>query len=332
MKTILTYSALAMFRDCRRKYFWRYVAELVTKDKPEALAFGTLIHKALALWHSTRNLGLVLALIDVETASRESDRRQRKFWHVARAMMKGYALRYPSETFTVVSTEEPFEGPLVNPETLHASTSHIIAGKVDAVVDEHVDRMLMEHKSVANWDADYLERLWCDSQIHIYAKYISAKLTRRVEGVIYNILKKPMLKQAEGETETEFIERRAALIAKSKTGKSSAQQQIPESDECYAARLDVKVQEPESFHREFIMIYEARIEAIEAELWDLSKNLLACRSSGKWYTNTSMCFARGRCPYFDLCKTNGSELIKDTLYERRPPHEELRDEVDLLES
>jgi len=52
-------------------------------------------------------------------------------------------------------------------------------------------------------------------------------------GIIYNVLVKARLQQSAGETEAEYEARRAELIAKSKTGKSSAQRKLPESDEAF---------------------------------------------------------------------------------------------------
>ena len=80
-------------------------------------------------------------------------------------------------------------------------------------------------------DASYLDRLWTDFQITLYAHYVEQALGIRISGVLYNILVKARLQQSAGETEAEFDARRAELIAKSKSGKSSAQRRMPETDE-----------------------------------------------------------------------------------------------------
>lgn len=52
-KDVLTNSRLAVFRQCRRKHFYRFELgiERATEEDSEALAFGTLFHLALNAWH-----------------------------------------------------------------------------------------------------------------------------------------------------------------------------------------------------------------------------------------------------------------------------------------
>lgn len=47
----------------------------------------------------------------------------------------------------------------------------------------------------------------------LYAHYIEQALGIRIAGVIYNVLVKAKLQQGKGETEAEFEDRRAELIA-----------------------------------------------------------------------------------------------------------------------
>ena len=74
---------------------------------------------------------------------------------------------------------------------------------------------------------DYLERLWTDFQIVLYSRYIEEILGTPLAGVLYNVLVKARLSQSRGETESEYEARRAALIAKSKTGRTTAKRKLP---------------------------------------------------------------------------------------------------------
>jgi hypothetical protein len=240
-------------------------------------------------------------------------------------MMRGYAARYATEEFEVVELEKSFEGEIINPETDAASRSFVLAGKVDGIVRIGDEHFLLEHKTAAGVDAGYLERLWTDFQITVYAYYVEKALGIRVAGVLYNIIIKARLQQSAGETEEEFEARRAELIAKSKTGKSTAKRRLPESDDEFQARLAAKYAEPEMFHREFLYISRDQFDTLRAELWELTQAFLDARRRDVWYQNTSFCFQYGRpCPYFALCRSGGSPNVLDNFYERRPPHEELR--------
>ncbi len=324
-RIVTTYSMWNLFRNCRKAAHWRYVLHVVPLEKDRNLSFGSLIHECLEQWHRDRDLGQVLDRIDRACANRGQDEEQRRVWHLATAMMKGYAARYSQEDFEVVALEKTFEGEIVNPETEASSRSFVLAGKVDGIVRRGDEHFLLEHKTAAAIDASYLERLWTDFQITLYAHYVEQALGIRIAGVLYNVLLKARLQQGSGETEAEFEARRAELIAKSKTGKSSAKRRMPETDEEFQERLAAKFAEPGSFHREALYLSRDQLTALRAELWELTQAFLDARRRDVWYQNTSFCFQYGRpCSYFALCRSGGAQNVLDNFYRRQEPNEELR--------
>ena len=324
-----TYSMWSLFRNCRKAAHWRYFEELVPLSRDRNLYFGSLIHECLELWHRDRDLAAVLEHIDRACVARSQEPEQQRTWHLATAMMRGYATRYPAEDFEVVALERTFEGSIVNPATGAQSRSFTLAGKVDGLVRMDGKHFLLEHKTAAAVDGDYLERLWTDFQITLYAHYLERTLGIPIAGVLYNILIKARLQQGAGETEAEFEARRAALIAKSKTGKSSAQRKMPESDEAFQERLAAKYAEPEMFHREMLYLSHDQVDTLRGELWELTQALLRARRRDVWYQNTAFCFHfRRPCPYFALCRSGGSPNVIDNFYQRVAPHEELREAPD----
>jgi hypothetical protein len=314
-----------LFRNCRKAAHWRYILELVPLERDKHLSFGSLMHECLEVWHRSRDLAASLEVIDRACLNRAQDEEQRRVWHLATAMMRGYAARYATEEFEVVELEKSFEGEIINPETDAASRSFVLAGKVDGIVRIGDEHFLLEHKTAAGVDAGYLERLWTDFQITVYAYYVEKALGIRVAGVLYNILVKARLQQSAGETEEEFEARRSELIAKSKTGKSTAKRRLAESDDEFQARLAAKYAEPEMFHRELLYISRDQFDTLRAELWELTQAFLDARRRDVWYQNTSFCFQYGRpCPYFALCRSGGSPNVLENFYEKRAPNEELR--------
>ena len=192
----------------------------ITRDRN--LHFGAIIHECLQAWHSRCDLDEVLGLIHRLCPNRQQDESQLRDWHLAIAMMRAYGARYATEDFQIIAIEKNFEGPITNPTTGAASRSFVLAGKVDGIVRIGGDYFVLEHKTAAQIDGDYLERLWTDFQITIYAYYIERTMGIPITGILYNVLVKAKLQQGKGETEEEFQARRAELLAKSKTGKSTA--------------------------------------------------------------------------------------------------------------
>jgi hypothetical protein len=314
-----------LFRNCRMACKWRYLDELVPLARDPKLYFGSLIHDCLEIWHGRRDLSKVIDHIDRTYAKRAQNDDQKADWHLATAMMHAYAAHYPAEDFEVIALEKTFQGPIVNPATGAASRSFVLAGKVDGIVRRDGQYFLLEHKTASQIDAGYLERLWTDFQIILYAWYLEQSLGITVAGIIYNVLVKARLRQGKGETEVEYEARRAELIAKSKTGKTSAKRKIPEDDERFQSRLQDKYADPGMFHREVLFISRDQFAELRAELWELTKALLDARRRNAFYRNTGFCFQYGRpCAYFPLCRSGGNPNVIENHYQRVAPHEELR--------
>jgi len=322
---VTTYSMWNQFRNCRKAAELRYLQHLVPIERDRNLHFGSLIHECLELWHGQRDLALVLDLIDRRCTARAQDGDQKRDWHLATAMMRAYAERYAEEEFEVVALEHVFEGPIVNPATGAASRSFRLAGKVDGIVRTGEEYFILEHKTVSQIDSDYLERLWTDFQITIYAHYVEQTMGIPITGILYNVLVKARLQQSRGETEEEFEARRAELLARSKTGRTTARRREPESDGEFQRRLAEKYTDPAMFHRERLYLSREQFEILRAELWELTQAFLDARRRGVFYQNTSFCFNYQRpCPYFALCRSNGNPNVIENFYQRVEPNEELR--------
>lgn len=321
---VTTYSMWRLFRNCRKACELRYVQEIVPIERDPNLAFGSLIHRALEVWHRDRNLELVLDCIDRAYPNRTQDLDQKRDWHLATTLMQGYAARYPVEDFEVIDLEKTFEGYIRNPATGAASRTFTLAGKVDGIVRIKDENFILEHKTASQLDESYLDRLWTDFQVTIYAYYVEMVLGIPIKGIVYNILVKARLQQGKGETETEFGERRAALAAKSKTGTSTAKRKLPESDEDFHRRLLDKYAEPGMFHREMLYLSREQFTKLRSELWELTQAMKDAMRRGTFYQNTAYCFQYGRpCPYYPLCRSNGSSNVLENFYEKRTAHEEL---------
>jgi len=324
-KQLSTYSMWKLFRNCRKAYWWRYVQCLVRRERDAHRWLGQTIHQALQSYYEGEHSS-IQQLIDRAYPLRAGNDDERGQWHLATAMMKAYAARWAElESFDVINTELEFSGDIINPESGVQSRSFSLAGKVDMLVRSGGGLWLVEHKTASIIDGNYLENLWTDFQIALYAHYIGMSIQEPVVGVIYNILGKPMLNQRKGETEQEFEQRRAELIAKSKSGKSTAKQHTAESDDEFQARLAEKYSETGIFHREAIYVSVDRTRVLQAELWELTQALLHARRRDIWYQNEDHCFwYRRPCDYWPLCRAQDPEGVIENLYEHRDAHEELK--------
>ena len=332
-RKVLTYSALDTFRNCRRKFWYRYVRELVPIGAgPLQLRFGSIVHDALETYHKGGSPAAVRESLESSFLKAPLDKKQDEI--LAVVMMDAYIKCYgiTDRDYQTLQTEAKFEAEIVNPATGSASRSYTMAGKKDAVVRSRRSgaKMLMEHKTASYIDQAYLEKLWMDFQILLYSRYHEQEVGERLDGVLYNVLTKAKLKQSVGETEEEFATRHADLCSKNKSGKSAAVRKIAETNEEFAGRLAEKYLDPGMFHRAELVLSRQRVLGIQAEVWELTQALLSAHRGGinSFYQNTSTCWKYGSpCAYWNLCLSEGSLNVEVNLYMHKPAHEELSEVV-----
>jgi len=314
-KRTITHSAMQSFKDCRAKYNYRYLQRLVPVEKREALYFGSAVHAGLEAWF---RYGIAEQAIDLAYSFDEIGlENQCK----AAELLRAYIEHWHTEPFEVISIERIFEAPLINPATKYPSTYWTLSGKVDGLVRYENSFYILEHKTTSSIDDAYLGRILIDAQIAIYALALSRELGGPVVGAIYDILQKPSIRMKKGESEEEFEARRAALIAKSKTGKSSAKQQIAETEAEFRERLKESIT-ADNFRREIVKFQPEQLVQMEAELWELAADM---RTVKTYYKNTSSCTKYGSpCEYLPLCRCNGDLALCEGLYTSQEAHSELK--------
>jgi hypothetical protein len=322
-RQVLTYSAMSTFQTCRRRYRYRYEDHLVPIAKARALAFGSVTHEWLEVWHRDRSVEAAQAVIDRAYVNRQAGPDEKRDWHYQTAMLRAYAAQFAVEDFTVVDLERQFTGPLANPATGYPSRRFYMRGKVDGIVRRGDDYLVMENKTAGTLTGDYVERLAMDLQIQLYAYYAREALGFPVTGIIYNVLVKPRLAQALGETEAEYEARCEELISASKTGKTSAKRKVPETDEEFQARLAAWFEAEPRFTRIELLLDADTLAAVRQQLWDIGQEINAARRDGRWHQNGKACFGFGTCAYWPICSSKSNPLVIENNYRVEPPHEEL---------
>lgn len=317
---VLTNSMASCFQSCRKKYQFRYVDEIVRTDESVvALSFGSAVHAALERWfkYGVKDDAVLVARsfpgLELENQIKAAVLVERYIQHWCE----------DEKLFEIVGIEAEFKTPLRNPDTNAKSRTFTICGKADGIVRMNGELFILEHKTTSCLDDVYIQRIQIDKQIAIYADSISREMREPVAGAIYDIIQKPGIRMKKGETDEEFAARRAALIAKSKTGTTRAVKQEPETEDEFEARMRGVVDDS-YFRREIIRFERAKIDEHIKELWSIAKDI----RSGNYYRNTGECNAIGRkCPYLDLCVCGGDMSLCEGLYEHKRAHVELSEEL-----
>lgn len=112
-----------------------------------------------------------------------------------RAMVLAYHLRWHKQTWQVLCVERKYETPLINPETGEVSEWSHRDGRIDAMVMDGTEQLLVEsksHEGPLKPGDSYFTRLRMDSQLSQY--WIGARsLGFDPQGIIYDVACKPSL-------------------------------------------------------------------------------------------------------------------------------------------
>ncbi len=203
MKVNHSGTSLTDLELCPTLYNWKHIQRLESRETPDVLTLGIASHDFLDSLHSIGDLSKALACIDSHYPQGGDN------WCKARAMCECYATEHhPEKEYEVVSVETPWK--------LDCG-DFTLSGRVDGVVrDKGGDLWILEHKTSAKPDENYLMMLERRLQTKLYGYFASQALNlpSRPLGIWYNILKKPALRRlqansrrAEPESDPDYLKR-----------------------------------------------------------------------------------------------------------------------------
>ena len=281
IRTNLSNSGASCFRDCQRKYQYRYEMDLqrIWHDA-HALHFGRLFHAAIAEWSIYRSLAAAISWIDTQGCAEDDCR-------YVRAMLVGYQRRWADDTPPMLCEQE-FSNQICNPLTWRRSRKFLQFGIYDAVA-LHADGVWLWERKTTSSLGNNLEKLWCDSQITgYYVALIDAGIP--VRGVVYDQVLKTKIRQKKTESIEDYYRRRDALY------------------------LDT----PDMYHREVAYIGQQQIADWRYDMWQTTQGILNCRRQGHWPRNTSRCYDYySQCEFAPLCQSGGNPILIENEYQNR---------------
>lgn len=280
MKELLTASRMTALLACPRKHYLRHEIGLVTETPSMALRFGSAFHKAMEeRWNGA----------SYEDALAKAIESADKFTEIEVAtlsgLLAGYYARYSGEIEIVAHVQPEIQFRF----QLDRSRSFEAAGKIDGLgqlVDGRI--CLIEHKTSGediSPDSDYWMRLRFNPQIYQYVD-AARQLGYDVQTIIYDVTRKPSIRQKQGETAEQYASRLAA--------------DTQERPDFYFARREVSVMEDD-----LTQFTEQRL--------NLGKMILHFRASAKRQKNAEWAWPRNcngitcrMCEYSGFCLANVS--------------------------
>lgn len=303
---IITHSSLECFKQCRQKYFHRYMAGIYPVQKSSAMEFGSQMHLILQHLFECIESQQTQNVTEYEPKQSVIDRLCQmidiaEMPATDRAMLKGLIIGYVNkyydsdcQEYEIVDVEHEFR---FNLQNYNKPYEAIFVGKVDGIVKckENGKYYILEHKTAATVDENYLTQKQIDSQTMTYALFIEKTMDINVSGAIHDIITKQKIRLKKGESDEQFCQR---LI-----------DNVDDSNFC----------------RITIDFNNGELTDFSLELDSACEDLVFC---DKYYKCTGQCIGRyGACEYLPLCRNKCDLSGLEELYDVRKPHEEISNET-----
>lgn len=303
---VLTNSARSTFLNCPQKYQYSYVYGLAPRRPSIPFLVGGLFHNELEEMYKSGKLSPNAAAQRVGDACEEACKfpgvraeDSDNIWMqqaVVMGMVKGYAqlyLKKDLEKYKVVEAEGSFKAQLDRDWTY--------TGKKDLVLQERKSKalVLMEHKTAGRLDAAYVAKLPMDNQILGYGWAQREQAGKKFDKIIYNVTKKPQIRQTQKESIKQFMKR---------------------------VEDDYHLNPGTYFYRETLLFSDNDLDRFGTQLRKFSRNIDRAQREDDFFQNAGHCTAMGTCPFMRLCLEG---INKDTLLHYRVKeraHEELPEE------
>jgi hypothetical protein len=300
----LTNSARSTFLSCPQKYEYSYVYGIAPRRTQIPFLVGGLFHDELERMYKTGELNPEAMRKRVGDACEKacqfpgaSADDSDLIWMqqaIVCGMVKGYKALYLEkdlERYEVVEAEGQFEAKLPR--------GWKYRGKKDLVLRERKTKQLIlcEHKTAGKIDAGYVAKLPMDNQILGYAWAQRESGGEEFASVLYNVTKKPQIRQTQKESSIQF------------------QKRIED---------DYILNPGAYFYRERLTFTTEDLDRFGAQLKKFVNNIERAREEDDFFQNAGECVGKfGTCPFMRLCLGG---INKDTLLGyriKKSAHEEL---------
>jgi hypothetical protein len=306
----LSYSQIATFKRCRKKWYYRYVDGIVPKVDPKPIIMGRYGHRLLEVLYRKFD-GNNDANDIIEKASQEYWEKKtanlfseelEEFKEVRQKVekiIKKYAELYESDfrRLDILGVEEEFEVRIRTPRGNRSMTS--LYGILDLIIATDSGIWLMDHKLTKSKDMRF-EHALLDEQINMYTWALTEVLKQKgihvpIKGFVINALNSKLPRRPSINKNGSVSRRRI------KTTKGIYQQAVIDAGKDPADYQDMLDKlgdwKPDFYERQFSYRNPSELEQVGRELYEVSKAI----REGRIYRTASPTQCSWDCSYKDLC-------------------------------
>ena len=281
-------NSTSIYRSCPKKYYWNYIKGLRPYKKSSALTLGSIVHSAFDMYYSGFSEMEVLRYIndtsDEEIAKAAPDVSEDLV--VVKYTALAMWLSYPKDLsiFEEIKPEVELRVPLI--------PGVEVVLKVDGLIKQEGKHWIRELKTTGMSFSQFEKRCKSSPQCSLYT-WAVRRHGIPAEGVIYDFIKKPLLRKNLKENKDQF-------------GKRIVD--------------DMKDRPEFYFKRHYSYRSDEELDIFEKDLIHTAEDMKIRINSGAWYRNTDACWNfNSACQYMPICfSKKPDELTMDVFYEQQP--------------
>jgi len=271
--TILEISnnSINIYRSCPKKYQWRYIKGLTPYKKSSALTLGSIVHDAFDMYYNgfseAEVTGYITKTADEEIAKSPPDMAEDLLLMKYTAL--GMWMYYPKDlsVFSKIVPELSLK--------IRFDRGVDLVLRLDGLVEVDGKLWVRELKTTGMSFSQFEQRCETSPQCSTYT-YAARKNGYPVEGVIFDFVKKPLLRR-----------------------------HVRESKEQFGKRImgDFKMRPIFYYKRHYSYRSAETLDLFEKDLFSTVKELKRkCRKGDEWYRNPDNCWNfNSACPYMPIC-------------------------------
>lgn len=284
-------NSTSIMRSCQKKYEWTYIYGLKPVKRSTALSLGSVIHEVFDLYYkgSTKDecLQHIVDVMDGQIANCAPEEAEDLM--IVKYILRGMWLSYPFrvDVFSKIFSEIEFK------VKVPGTRGILFVGKVDGIVVDPVGKMwVRELKTTSTTFSQFEVRSRRASQGTGYI-WAMRKLGYPVEGIVYDYVKKPLLRKGVNEDVTAYGNR---II----------------SD--YTNRPDIY------YKRHYSYRTAEDLELFEEDLRRCAYDIRRAAKRSTFHRNPEQCYNYNtECPYLKICFQRVPDPLTVQLYYNQSP-------------
>lgn len=291
-RLFVSYSSMSGFRKCPRYYYWKHIRRLEKIALKIPFITGRIMHNGIQTLFSNPHRA---EQIVKDSFKDEAQKARKQFPQMeirdeeklaeqaftTIGMLRAFRYHYAKflKATRHIKTEKELQYDLNSKVT--------VVGKIDNILENQGANYIYELKNLKSLDMHRVQGIRTDPQSSLYHtinNLVETKKANKVDGIIYQIIRKPSIRQKKSESKGEFLRR---------------------LEDWYQTSDGLK------FHLERLKKPFIDGAHVLNSLKKVTEHMLSCKTKEDYFQDFNYCIHEwGTCQYYGLCHGDEKKEIK----------------------